>query len=122
MLSAWSGIRPLAVDPHVASDDPSSGASRDHIISHNPKTGVVFVSGGKWTTYREMAEDAVDKVVQVGQLQTTRKCSTLSTALIGRDGYTDNLPIKLAQEYGINWHVATRLARAYGGLAREVSE
>lgn len=51
MLSAWSGIRPLATDPH--STDTAS-TSRDHIISYNPDSGVVFVSGGKWTTFREM--------------------------------------------------------------------
>ena len=59
VLSAWAGIRPLAVDPN-ASDTAS--ASRDHVVSHNEHTGVVFVAGGKWTTYREMAEDGVDKV------------------------------------------------------------
>jgi glycerol-3-phosphate dehydrogenase len=53
VLSSWSGIRPLAVDPNA---DPSRTASvsRDHVVSHNPKTNMVFVSGGKWTTYREM--------------------------------------------------------------------
>ena len=29
-------------------------ASRDHVVSHHPESGIVFVSGGKWTTYREM--------------------------------------------------------------------
>ena len=47
VLSSWSGIRPLAVDPNA---DPSRTASvsRDHVVSHNPKTNMVFVSGGKW--------------------------------------------------------------------------
>ena len=61
VLSAWSGIRPLAVDPHTTSAGSSSSvssttakASRDHIVSHNPISGMVFVTGGKWTTYREM--------------------------------------------------------------------
>jgi glycerol-3-phosphate dehydrogenase len=52
-LSAWSGIRPLAFDPHQANDSTAS-ASRDHIVSYNRESGVVFVAGGKWTTYREM--------------------------------------------------------------------
>ena len=65
VLSAWSGIRPLAIDPHQLGTGSGSGsggsgsgsggtaaASRDHIISYNPKSGVVFVAGGKWTTYR----------------------------------------------------------------------
>lgn len=53
VLSSWSGIRPLAVDPHA---DPTRTASvsRDHVVSLDEKTNLVFVSGGKWTTYREM--------------------------------------------------------------------
>ena len=51
VLSAWSGIRPLAADPHASS---TASASRDHIISYNKETGIIFVAGGKWTTYREM--------------------------------------------------------------------
>ena len=62
VLSAWHGIRPLAVDPHATS---TASASRDHTISVNPKNGVLFVAGGKWTTYREMAEDAIDRIIEV---------------------------------------------------------
>lgn len=51
VLSAWAGIRPLASDPHSTS---TAAVSRDHVVSHNKETGVVFISGGKWTTYREM--------------------------------------------------------------------
>lgn len=53
VLSAWSGIRPLTADPF---NDPTntSSLSRDHIISYNPSSNVIFISGGKWTTYREM--------------------------------------------------------------------
>lgn len=53
VLSAWSGIRPLATDPNAAAGSTAS-MSRDHVVSHNKETGVVFVAGGKWTTYREM--------------------------------------------------------------------
>jgi glycerol-3-phosphate dehydrogenase len=53
VLSAWSGIRPLAMDPNATS---TASVSRDHLISHNPGSGAVFISGGKWTTYREMAQ------------------------------------------------------------------
>jgi glycerol-3-phosphate dehydrogenase len=51
VLSAWQGWRPLASDPHAA---PGAPISRDHIISTNPQTGITFITGGKWTTYREM--------------------------------------------------------------------
>ena len=119
VLSAWSGIRPLAIDPHASS---TAAASRDHIISVNPKTKTIFIAGGKWTTYREMAEDAIDKVIEVAKLKNkiTKKCSTLTTPLIGFNGYSSNLHIRLIQEYGIASSVAKRLSTAYGGRAHEV--
>lgn len=123
VLSAWAGIRPLATDPHAA-PSATAQASRDHIVSHNPRTGVVFVSGGKWTTFREMAADAVDKIIEVTpelrQLHQLFPCSTLSTHFVGFEGYSENLAVRLIQHYDISMAVAQRLARAYGGRAHDV--
>eukprot|EP00596_Hydrurales_sp_CCMP1899_P002007 CAMPEP_0119052738 /NCGR_PEP_ID=MMETSP1177-20130426/73929_1 /TAXON_ID=2985 /ORGANISM="Ochromonas sp, Strain CCMP1899" /LENGTH=512 /DNA_ID=CAMNT_0007032401 /DNA_START=868 /DNA_END=2406 /DNA_ORIENTATION=+ len=119
VLSAWSGIRPLAADPH-AKVDPNAAVSRDHVISHNPDSDIVFIAGGKWTTYREMAQDAVDKLIEVGNLQGAKPCTTLTTGLTGRKGYSNNLPIQLVQEYNIGIDTANRLAKAYGGRAYDV--
>lgn len=58
VLASWSGIRPLA--RQLAPDDVGS-ASREHTIARGPK-GVVHVTGGKLTTYREMAAQVVDLV------------------------------------------------------------
>ena len=119
VLSAWSGIRPLAMDPNA---EESAQASRDHVVSYNKETGVVFISGGKWTTYREMAEDAVDKVIEVCRLHDKVKfpCLTLTTGLVGKVGYTHNMNIRLIQEFGIAKSVAHRLSRTYGGRAYDV--
>eukprot|EP01041_Mallomonas_annulata_P002525 gene2525-4909_t len=112
VLSAWNGIRPLAVDPNTERDKDkdkgTSAVSRDHVISYNPDTGLVFISGGKWTTYREMAEDAVDKLIEVAHLKPERK------------SYSSNLSVSLIQEFGLAISVAQRLAAAYGGRARDV--
>jgi glycerol-3-phosphate dehydrogenase len=56
VITAWSGIRPLA--RQLATDDVGS-ASREHTIARGPK-GVVHVTGGKLTTYREMASQVVN--------------------------------------------------------------
>jgi glycerol-3-phosphate dehydrogenase len=121
VLSAWSGVRPLAEDPTA---DPTSGASRDHVLVHNDTTGVTWISGGKWTTYREMAEDAVDKCIEKRSLEKscvrTRESTTRSIPLVGSHGFSDLLPVRLVQEYGIAPSIAERLARAYGGRAFEV--
>jgi glycerol-3-phosphate dehydrogenase len=62
VLSAWRGWRPLAVDPHAP---PHAPVSRDHVISRHPDTGILFIAGGKWTTWREMAQEVVDRVLAV---------------------------------------------------------
>lgn len=115
VLSAWRGWRPLAADPHAP---PDASTSRDHIISENPETGVIFIAGGKWTTWREMAEEVVDRIAGENSL----KCRTLKTKLFGGEGYTKSLYIELIQKYGMSQEVAKHLVKSYGARAWEVCE
>jgi len=115
VLSSWRGWRPLAADPHAPPDAP---VSRDHVISENPETGVIFIAGGKWTTWREMAEEVVDRVAG----DTAQKCTTLDTKLFGGEGYSKSLYIELIQKYGMSQIVAENLVKSYGGRAWEVCE
>jgi glycerol-3-phosphate dehydrogenase len=71
ILSVFTGIRPL-----VKAGDQSSTAtlSRDHTI-HISKSGLLTITGGKWTTYRKMAEDCVDHAMVLGRLS-ERPCVT----------------------------------------------
>ena len=71
ILSVFTGIRPL-----VRSGDASSTAalSRDHTIAIS-KSGLLTIAGGKWTTYRKMAEDAVDHAAVLAHLD-ERPCRT----------------------------------------------
>lgn len=117
VLSAWQGYRPLASDPHA---EPGAPISRDHVISTNPQTGVTFITGGKWTTYREMAEDVIDRVVQLYNLPTTHPSTTAQRPLYGGVGYKRNLPITLVQEFGVSEATAKHLARTYGTHAIQV--
>ena len=117
VLSAWTGWRPLAADPNMNSED--APVSRDHVISENPRTGVIFVAGGKWTTWRQMAEDATNRVVGANG----PRCRTLEIKLLGGDGYTSDLPYQLIQSHpGLPLEVAEHLARTYGNRAWEVCE
>lgn len=62
VLSAWAGLRPLIRRSAVG----TAKLSREHAVETS-KTGLVTVTGGKWTTYRKMAQDAVDAAaVQAG--------------------------------------------------------
>jgi len=118
VLSAWQGYRPLASDPHAP---PGSPVSRSHIVSTNPTTGVTFVTGGKWTTYREMAEDTIDKVIALHGLKPPRPHSSTATrSLRGGVGYNRNLPISLVQDFGVGEATARHLAHAYGVNAHDV--
>jgi glycerol-3-phosphate dehydrogenase len=71
VLSVFTGIRPLV----KASDVSNTAAlSRDHTIEIS-SSGMLTIAGGKWTTYRHMAEDAVDHAIVLGHLD-ERPCIT----------------------------------------------
>ncbi len=120
VVSAWSGIRPLAA---TLADGDAGSASREHSVAVGP-LGVLSVTGGKLTTYRAMAEDVVDRVcAELGEerdgrphredvlpggairsLEETEREATSATgdAAIGR---------RLARAYGSEWRSAWRLTR-----------
>jgi glycerol-3-phosphate dehydrogenase len=84
VTAVWSGLRPL-----VKTDDSSKKAGRTADLSRRHKvftsdSGVITVTGGKLTTYREMAEDAVDEACELlGQKKT---CRTKRLSLRGATG------------------------------------
>ena len=82
--SAWAGLRPLASDPTKANTE---SISRDHVCVVEG-TGMVSIMGGKWTTFRRMAEDAVDAAVHAGGLQPTRESCTKHVKLHGSCGWS----------------------------------
>ena len=63
-LSAFAGIRPLV---RSGSAENTASLSRDHTI-HISRSGLITIAGGKWTTYRKMAEDCVDQAALVAGL------------------------------------------------------
>ena len=71
VLSVFAGVRPLVRTNGAAS---TASLSRDHVI-HIDRSGLVSVLGGKWTTYRHMAEDCVDQAATLAQLP-ERECVT----------------------------------------------
>ena len=70
VLSVFTGLRPLVRKGRAAA---TKSLSRDHVVAVSP-AGLVTVTGGKWTSYRHMAEDAVTRAAAVGGLapQTVR--------------------------------------------------
>src|SRR5215472_4117814 len=85
VLSVFTGIRPL-----VKSSDVSNTAalSRDHTIEVS-SSGLLTIAGGKWTTYRRMAEDAVDHAIVLGQLD-ERPCITRDLRIRAPESHDDS--------------------------------
>ncbi len=76
--SVFAGIRPLVRASGTAS---TAALSRDHVI-HIDRSGLVSIMGGKWTTYRHMAEDCVDQAATLAQLP-ERTCVTRNLHIHG---------------------------------------
>ncbi|KAK2864989.1 hypothetical protein FQN49_004025 [Arthroderma sp. PD_2] len=138
VLAAWSGIRPLVRDPKAKN---TQSLVRNHLISVS-NSGLLTCAGGKWTTYRQMAEEAVDEAIkqfnlQPGQLQSTPNtsgvlsysdnavldgtCQTHRVRLMGAHGYSKTLFINLIQHFGLATDVAKHLTQSYGDRAWEVA-
>jgi glycerol-3-phosphate dehydrogenase len=114
--AAWSGLRPLVSNPK-ASD--TARLSRDHVVQVSG-TGLVTITGGKWTTYRKMAADAVDAAVVVGDL-VTGPSITVDLRLVGADRF-DPSGAGALQERGYPADVARHLHLAYGDRAPVVAD
>jgi glycerol-3-phosphate dehydrogenase len=79
VLSVYVGVRPLVRSDH--STGKTSSLSRDHVI-HIDNFGLLTITGGKWTTYRHMAEDCVDHAITLGPLE-DRPCITRNLRIHG---------------------------------------
>jgi len=95
VLSAWSGLRPLVRNPSASTTE---GLVRSHMV-HVSESGLLTIAGGKWTTYRAMAEETVDEAVKVFGLEdkVTNGCITDHVRLVGSDGWSRNMFIGLTQ-------------------------
>jgi glycerol-3-phosphate dehydrogenase len=137
VLAAWSGIRPLVKDPDAKNTE---SLVRNHLINVS-ESGLITIAGGKWTTYRQMAEEAVDEAIKQfnlspgpgsrvdhiptlptdGTVTIDGKCKTDQLKLIGAHGYSKTLFINLIQHFGVETEVAQHLAGAYGDRAWTVA-
>lgn len=147
VLSAWSGIRPLVSDPNKPN---TQSLARNHIVHVSP-TNLVTIAGGKWTTYRSMAMEAIDAAIQgllprsllsrnfenliqktknnftflsyvASDLKPDRPCQTDGFLLEGAQGWTPTMYIRLVQDFGLECEVAQHLAKSYGDRAFAVAK
>lgn len=110
ILSTFAGIRPLV----RASDSKNTAAlSRDHTI-HIDQSGLLTIAGGKWTTYRNMAEDCVDQAATLARLP-DRPCPTKTLRVHG--AHTDAASFGPLAMYGADAPAIRALADEDPALA-----
>jgi glycerol-3-phosphate dehydrogenase len=113
----YAGLRPLL----SGEDDSTSKLSREHAVVE-PMLGLMLIAGGKYTTYRVMAKDAVD--VAARRLRNAPPSRTEEVVLIGGDGYHAAWSNRAAtaRRHGVSVGVVEHLLERYGTLTTEVLE
>ena len=117
VISTYAGLRPL-VSP--AKDSNTTKISREHTVDH-PVPGFVSIAGGKYTTYRVMAKDAVDAAVKDLDYKVPAS-TTRAIPLFGADGYRElekNIT-HLAQERQMSTVTITHLLNRYGSAITDL--
>jgi glycerol-3-phosphate dehydrogenase len=116
--AAFAGVRPL-----VASKDAVSTKKlvRDHEVETDAKSGLISILGGKWTTYRAMAEDGINHVERaLGR--PVSAALTRSLPLAGAQGFHAEYWRELVAQYQLPENVARHLAQEFGTDAARVLE
>ena len=115
ILSVYVGIRPL-VKAAGSDSGKTSALSRDHTI-HVDNSGLLTIAGGKWTTYRHMAEDCVDHAITLGRLD-EKPCVTHNLHIHGYREDVDDLGA--LGVYGSDAGAIQALAASDPSLARQL--
>jgi len=121
IVGTWAGLRPLVADPEASGR--TADLSRRHSV-HRSDAGVVTITGGKLTTYREMAADTIDEVLEhvldAGAIERVQRHSrTKRLKLHGADGY-DEVMTEADRLSPLGGEVVRHLADRYGADARTV--
>jgi glycerol-3-phosphate dehydrogenase len=112
----FAGLRPLL----AGENDSTAKLSREHVVAH-PVPGLVVVAGGKWTTYRIMAKDAVDEATRTMDERVPPSC-TETIPLLGASGFKAawNRRNRTAEESGVHVARVEHLLNRYGSMTPEV--
>jgi glycerol-3-phosphate dehydrogenase len=121
VVGTWAGLRPLVADPDATGR--TADLSRRHAVQRS-RSGVVTITGGKLTTYREMAADTIDEVLrhvlERGAVERVQRHSrTRRLRLQGAEGY-DELLAEADTVSPLGADVVRHLADRYGAEARTV--
>jgi glycerol-3-phosphate dehydrogenase len=119
IIGVYAGLRPLVANKKSAT---TTKLSREHTVDR-PAAGFVSIAGGKYTTYRVMAKDVIDRaVIELRRL--TKESVTEKLPLVGADGYfaLEQQKDRIAQESGLDVATVTHLLNRHGSLISEILE
>ena len=119
IIGVFAGLRPLVANK---TGSATTKLSREHTVDR-PVPGFVSLAGGKYTTYRVMAKDAVDLAV-LDLRKLVSDSVTDKLPLIGADGYFALVQQteKIAEKYAVSEATITHLLNRYGSLIEEILE
>ena len=116
--SIWVGLRPL-VKPQDDDGATTKGLSREHTVLMS-RSGLVTVTGGKWTTYRAMAEDVMQRCIRGGLVPAGRAVDTASVHLSGYE--VNHKAVSMSQAQGLHAYGAEQeLVLKLPGANRELA-
>jgi len=120
IIGTWAGLRPL-LQPGTKEGTSSAKVSREHTVA-SPTPGLTVIAGGKLTTYRVMAKDAVD--FAIGSRATTLPSITERTPLVGAEGLEvlQRQARDIGGRYGWDHGRMDHLLHRYGSLLGELLE
>ena len=119
ILGVYAGLRPLVTRK---SNSPTTKLSREHIVDH-PLQGFVSIAGGKYTTYRVMAQDAVDAAADDIR-RSVPESPTKEIPILGADGYKAmiNRAALIADEMKLSEDQVIHLLDRYGSKIEDIAE
>jgi glycerol-3-phosphate dehydrogenase len=119
IIGVYAGLRPLVANNKSAT---TTKLSREHTVDR-PAAGFVSIAGGKYTTYRVMGKDVVDRAV-IELRKITQESVTEKLPLVGADGYfaLEQQKERIAQESGLDVETVTHLLNRHGSLISEILE
>lgn len=112
LSAGFGGLRPLIA---AEAGKNTKNLVRDHEVEYDPASGLFSLLGGKWTTYRLMASDAIDAICEARG--TAAACTTADHLLWGAQGYSTHLWENLHRETGLDPDICAHLAEKYGDKA-----
>lgn len=118
--AGFGGLRPLVASLHPSirpsANHHTKSLLRDHEVEHDTTSNLLSLLGGKWTTYRLMAKDAIDTACKL--LNVGAECRTAAHLLFGAEGWDNTFWKKIMTDFGFDADISQHLAQKYGTQAQ----